>query len=371
MHKVLTAKETEEIAEQLRNLRYDSLARIISDLSFKISNDGFEDKCEGRIRLGYQLEALGRKLGIAAGEAFNVWNTCKNFMDDDRFRGCLVGLAIGDALGTTLEFADPKATTFTPIKDMIGGGPFRLPVGYWTDDTSMALCSAFSLVECRGFDAKHHLDTFVKWWKEGLFSSTGTCFDIGNTIRTALTCYQHDGSIGLETQSQSNGALMRLAPVILYGHDKPNFKELIIEATKITHNNLVCIEASILFADKVSQALSGRSKEEIRTSTVIDHQYVTTALQSASTGEFEHLDGSGFVVSALETALEAFFSTNTFEEGALKAVNKGNDSDTTGAIYGQIAGAYYGWKGLTVQWKNKLYMLNEIAVMASNLMNVR
>ena len=101
----------------------------------------------------------------------------------DRYRGALLGLAVGDALGTTLEFKRPGS--FAPITDMVGGGPFGLKPGQWTDDTSMALCLAESLVECRGFDPVDQLRRYCRWYREGHLSSTGRCFDIGNTTRAA------------------------------------------------------------------------------------------------------------------------------------------------------------------------------------------
>jgi ADP-ribosyl-[dinitrogen reductase] hydrolase len=108
----------------------------------------------------------------------------------DRYRGALLGLAVGDAVGTTLEFKPPG--TFEPIDDMVGGGPFGLEPGQWTDDTSMALCLAESLIEC-GFDPEDQLRRYVRWWREGYLSSTGRCFDIGNTTRTALAEFERTG----------------------------------------------------------------------------------------------------------------------------------------------------------------------------------
>ena len=135
----------------------------------------------------------------------------------DRYRGCLLGLAVGDALGTTLEFESPGS--FDPIDDMVGGGPFGLVPGQWTDDTSMALCLAASLIESPRFDAGDQMDRYLRWMREGYMSSTGTCFDIGNTTRAALRRFERSGdpySGPTDPMSAGNNSLMRLAPVPMY-----------------------------------------------------------------------------------------------------------------------------------------------------------
>lgn len=129
-----------------------------------------------------------------------------------RYQGCMLGLAVGDAVGTTVEFKTPGS--FSPLMDMVGGGPFNLKPGQWTDDTSMALCLAESLVTCRDFDAVNQMQRYVRWWKEGYLSSNGTCFDIGNTVTLALRhyCQTSDPFAGLtDPYSAGNGSLMRLA----------------------------------------------------------------------------------------------------------------------------------------------------------------
>ena len=110
----------------------------------------------------------------------------------DRFRGALLGLAVGDAIGTTLEF-EPRGS-FEPITDMVGGGPFGLAPGQWTDDTSMALCLAASLIDCNGFNARDQMERYCRWRDDGYMSSTGTCFDIGNTVASALRRYEATGN---------------------------------------------------------------------------------------------------------------------------------------------------------------------------------
>lgn len=130
----------------------------------------------------------------------------------ERYRGSLLGLAVGDALGTTLEFKPPGS--FEPIDEMVGGGPFSLRPGEWTDDTSMALCSAESLVERREFDALDQMERYVRWYRKGHLSSNGRCFDIGTTVRAALYRFEQtrDPYSGpTDPATAGNGALMRLA----------------------------------------------------------------------------------------------------------------------------------------------------------------
>ena len=132
----------------------------------------------------------------------------------DAFRGCLLGLAVGDAVGTTVEFR-PRGT-FEPLTDMVGGGPFGLRAGEWTDDTSMALCLATSLVERNGFDARDQMERYCRWADQGYLSSTGTCFDIGGTVASALQRFQYTGepySGSTNPYSAGNGCIMRLAPI--------------------------------------------------------------------------------------------------------------------------------------------------------------
>ena len=131
-----------------------------------------------------------------------------------RYRGCLLGLVVCDALGTTLEFKTPGS--FQPIDDMTGGGPFDLAPGMWTNDTSMALCLAESLIEKKGFDPEDQMRRYVRWYREGHLSSNGYCFDIGITVREALLHFDETGEAYAGSEdpySAGNGSLMRLGPV--------------------------------------------------------------------------------------------------------------------------------------------------------------
>ncbi len=153
------------------------------------------------------------------------------------FRGCLLGLAVGDAVGTSVEFR--ARGTFPPVTDMVGGGPFGLAPGQWTDDTSMALCLAASLCERDGFDARDQMDRYLRWMREGYMSSTGACFDIGNTVASALRRYRETGepfSGSTDPQSAGNGCIMRLAPIpMFYFPDIDAVERYAAESSRTTH----------------------------------------------------------------------------------------------------------------------------------------
>ena len=263
-----------------------------------------------------------------------------------RYRGCLLGLAVGDALGTTLEFSPPG--TFTPIDDLIGGGPFHLKPGQWTDDTSMALCLATSLVERRGFDPIDQLERYVRWWREGYLSSTGTCFDIGSTVRSALTRFlqTHEPYPGsTDPRTAGNGSIMRLAPVVLYFARQPEQAiHFAAESSRTTHGAAEAIDACRYFASLILDALNDKRKEELLRE---QHSAFAPKIAAIAAGSFKRrqppgIRGTGYVVDSLEAALWAFHRSRDFREGALLTVNLGDDADTTGAVYGQLAGAFYG-----------------------------
>jgi ADP-ribosylglycohydrolase len=285
----------------------------------------------------------------------------------DRFRGALLGLACGDALGTTLEFQ--PLGSFEPINDMVGGGVFGLNAGEWTDDTSMALCLAQSLID-KGFDPKEQMENYVRWYQEGYLSSNGRCFDIGNTVRDALHQYLEDGNPmagSSEPMSAGNGSLMRIAPVALY---YANHLEQAIyyagESSKTTHQALEAIDACRYYGALIVLALNGASKAEI-----LDYRMdgLTPKIAEVTNGSYKYkqppqIRGSGYVVASMEAALWAFYHSTSFEKGALMAANLGDDADTTAAIFGQLAGAYYGENGIPQRWLDKLYgaeMIDEYA----------
>jgi len=284
----------------------------------------------------------------------------------DRYRGAMLGLAAGDALGTTLEFTRPGS--FTPIHDMVGGGPFRLRAGEWTDDTSMALCLAESLIECGEFNARDQLARYVKWKREGHLSSTGRCFDIGGTVAKALTRFERNIEpwASDDTNSAGNGSLMRLAPVpLFFGSDPQGAVAYAAASSRTTHGHPEAVDACRYFAALIVGALRGQAREDLLRPTfspvdgLWDLYPLTDAIAQVASGSFLRKDppairGDGYVTRSLEAALWAFAKSTCFEDGALLAVNLGEDADTTGAVYGQLAGAYYGVDAIPKTWRNRL-----------------
>ncbi len=291
----------------------------------------------------------------------------------DRFRGCLLGLAVGDAVGTTLEFR-PRGS-FEPLADMVGGGPFRLRPGQWTDDTSMALCLATSLVERGGFDPQDQMERYSRWAEEGYLSSTGTCFDIGNTVSAALARFRRTGDPfagSTDPYSAGNGCIMRLAPVpMFYFPDRDAAERYAAESSRTTHGAAECVDACRLLARILCRALAGMSKEAILQG---DAQTFTGEPRIVALARGDYLDkpetairGSGYVVESLEAALWCFHRAPSFREAVLMAANLGDDADTTAAVCGQIAGAYYGEPGIPESWLERLARRGEIARLADQL----
>ncbi|MCC4621132.1 ADP-ribosylglycohydrolase family protein [Xanthomonas cassavae CFBP 4642] len=289
-----------------------------------------------------------------------------------RFRGCLLGLAVGDALGTTLEFQVPGS--FTPIDDMHGGGPFALRAGQWTDGTSMALCLAHSLLHRQGFDPFDQMNRYCNWYQHGYLSSTGGCFDIGNTVRQALERYLDGGpafSGSADPRAASNGSLMRLAPVAMYYAHRPDeLGDRAADSSRTTHAAAEALDACRLFAAQVRAALLGATRAQVlRTfcEGMVSPAVRALAARDHAAVPAAQIRGTGYVVDALSAALWCFATTETFADAVLRAANLGDDADTTAAICGQLAGAFYGVEGIPVAWRERVQDAAEIMAVADRL----
>ncbi len=295
-------------------------------------------------------------------------------MDErDRFRGCLLGLACGDAVGTAVEFT--ARGKFTPLTDMVGGGVFGLKPGEWTDDTSMALCLASSLTELGRFDPEDQMQRYWKWVEEGYWSSNGRCFDVGNTVYDALERFRQTGepfSGSTDPWSAGNGCIMRLAPVPLFFYpDRDRAVEMAGQSARTTHGAAECIEACRLLGGILVRMLQGASKAEA----LLEHEVVglsSEKVQAIAQGDYRSkpegaIAGSGYVVRSLEAALWCFWHADDFRDAVLRAANLGDDADTTAAVCGQIAGAHYGESGIPKSWLERLVLCDEIRGLSDRL----
>ena len=301
----------------------------------------------------------------------------------ERYRGCLMGLAAGDALGTTLEFKSPGS--FEPIEDMVGGGPFNLQPGEWTDDTSMALCLAESLLACKGFDPVDQLERYYRWCMSGHLSSNGSCFDIGRTVSQAIHKYESTrkpfpGST--DPYSAGNGSIMRLAPIpMAYARDPVRAIAMAGESSRTTHGATTAVDACRYLAGLIVGALRGDSKqlllsasyspvEGLWDSSPLDEKIAEVARGSFKAKEPPDIAGTGYVVKSLEAALWAFHTTKTYKAGCLAAANLGNDADTTAAVYGELAGAFYGEKAIPEAWRAMLALKDVLEDFSERLLKI-
>lgn len=289
----------------------------------------------------------------------------------DRALGCMLGLAVGDALGTTVEFTPRGA--FPIVTDITGGGPFRLKPGQWTDDTSMALCLAESLIYNADLDPYDLMDRFRRWLEFGENSSTGKCFDIGKTTLQAISNYRRtrepfSGPSG--KFDAGNGSIMRLAPVaIRWWHDREKAIDIARKQSRTTHGSPEAIDSCSLLANILCRAICGEGYESIYC--IADSTWADR-VQLVSKGSWKNKTESeifsdGYVINTLEAALWAFEGSSSFEEAVLKAVNLGNDADTVGAVCGQIAGAVWGYSAIPLHWRERLFDRDKIELLVTNL----
>lgn len=294
----------------------------------------------------------------------------------DRSYGCLVGLAVGDAVGTTLEFK-PR-DSYAHITDMVGGGPFGLDAGTWTDDTSMALALGEALLASAAkgsaFEPGEAQLRFVDWWRNGAFSPTGSCFDIGIATRQALARFEETGDPiagSTDPYSAGNGSLMRLAPVAIWGiqQDPVVVTRVARRQSMTTLAADACLEACEAYALVLRAAILGASFEDALA--VPSGEYgpeVGPIMAGSWRGKArDQIASSGFVVHSLEAAIWSVANTTSFDDAVLLAANLGDDADTTAAIAGQLAGAIYGASSIRQSWLEKLAWREEIETLARKL----
>ncbi len=291
----------------------------------------------------------------------------------ERAIGALLGLAVGDAIGTTLEFK--ARDTYPKLTDMVGGGPFGLKPGEWTDDTAMALALADSLIAQGELDERDLMERFVRWHEEGDYSCTGTCFDIGITIRQALMRFKRSGDPvagSTDPNTAGNGSLMRLAPVAIRFHqDRKSLRDAAARQSRTTHAAPEAVDACVAYAELLADAIEGRPVSEVLSPTQRDWSGAIAGIMAGSwRGKPRHqICASGYVAHSLEASLWSVGRSASFADAVLLAANLGEDADTTAAITGQLAGAMHGVSGIPEHWLGKLAWRARIAGMAEALMS--
>lgn len=284
-------------------------------------------------------------------------------MNRDKSIGMFLGLAIGDALGAPLEFKEASSPNNLLTKYTTGGA-HNVSIGEWTDDTSMALAMAKSLIEKKTFDADDIMQKFCNWYEKGEYSTRGRCFDIGGTVGVALRSYSKtlDNSEYLQpyrgriaTNSSGNGALMRMAPVIMVANNPYHAMQLATQQTLLTHGSNLCIEYSVMLAEELYYGYPITRYEEYKLPLDINENDVMSG---------------GFVKETYEAAWWAYSTTNSFEDCIIKAVNRGHDADTTGAVAGMIAGRHYGHSKIPTYFKENLMWYDELFKTAIDLCSI-
>jgi ADP-ribosyl-[dinitrogen reductase] hydrolase len=290
----------------------------------------------------------------------------------DRARGALLGLAVGDAVGTTLEFK-PR-DSYAPLLDMIGGGPFQLQPGQWTDDTAMALALADSLAEDGTLDAADLMQRFVDWHERGRYSCTGRCFDIGITTRQALGRWAATGNPmagSTDSKTAGNGSLMRLAPVALRHFRNPAaLRDVAARQSRITHAAPEAVDACVAFAEMLADAIAGATRSDVLRARAGFSGAIDAVMLGSWLGKPRAaVQSSGYVAHALEAALWSVGASSTFAEAVLRAANLGDDADTTAAIAGQLCGALHGATGIPQDWRTRLAWADQITASADALVS--
>ncbi len=276
----------------------------------------------------------------------------------DRAMGALLGLAVGDALGTTLEFRprDEGAR----LVDIRGGGPFHLQPGSWTDDTAMALALGESFLASESLDCSDLTDRFVAWWRKGEYSCTGDCFDIGITTRNALQRYLRTGDPvagSTDPRTAGNGSLMRLAPVALrFWNDRDSLDHAAAQQSRTTHAAEEAVDGCRVFADVLADAISGKPRRDVLAPRSFEGAPAIAKIVGGSwRGRArKEIRSSGYVVHTLEAAMWSVARTGNFRNAVLLAANLADDADTVAAVTGQLAGAIYGLSGIPTDWLERI-----------------
>ena len=294
----------------------------------------------------------------------------------ERVTGGLWGVIVGDALGVPAEFKARQVLKSAPVKGMTGYGTHMQPLGTWSDDSSMMLCTMESFVEC-GYKPEDMMERFHRWLTDGLWRARGKVFDIGFTCQDAILRYEQGlpaEQWGAKGEKQNgNGSLMRLLPLPLYGKDWES-KRLIessFEVSALTHAHIRAKLCCAIYSLVVQQLLQGLSlKDALKRAACEVDEYVPAEerdiLKDVLSGKVferseDEVSSSGYVLHCLEASLWCCYNYKSFAQAVLGAVNLGYDTDTTAAVTGSLAGVMYGSPAVLDEWVLVLARCDDLA----------
>lgn len=304
---------------------------------------------------------------------------------EERIRALLLGVAVGDALGVPVEFR-PRGSFH--VDGMRGHGTHDQPAGTWSDDTSLTLALA-DAVEGDAVSLPRLARNFIAWHDTGAFTPHGVVFDIGNATARAIGRLKRgvppEQAGGTKERDNGNGSLMRVAPLVFLMDGKvPEERFRLIKAvSSVTHAHAWSVTACFIFLELLRKLLAGTPKEEAYAELRAELATPPPFLDAGALPKFRRVleediralpeaevRSSGFVVDTLEAALWSCLTTNTYGDAVLKAVNLGEDTDTTGAVTGALAAAAYGRESIPEWWVAQLQGRRQIDCMAERMASV-
>ena len=309
-------------------------------------------------------------------------------MNKNKSIDILLGVAIGDALGVPVEFKNRNYLKEKPITDMIGYGTHTQPAGTWSDDSSLTFCLAEALIE--GYTIEKSANNLLKWYTENYWTADSDVFDIGNTTLKVIIKLKNGVSAsesGLTTeQSNGNGSLMRMSPLIIYLQNQPIEKrfKIIKEESSITHAHMVSVIACFYFVEFGIGLLNGKEKFEVykelqktipdflRTQSISEKEikyFERLLISNIKIDEEEVIFSTGYVIHTLTASIWSILNTNSFEEAVLKAVNLGEDTDTTASVVGALAAIIYEQSQIPEKWINTIKRKDDIIDLGNRLYN--
>lgn len=303
-------------------------------------------------------------------------------------KSALFGVAVGDALGVPVEFKSRETLRKHPVTDMIGYGTYNLPPGTWSDDSSLTFCLAEALTQ--DFDLNVIGQNFVKWAYENYWTPHGDVFDIGIATSKAISRIakgeKPELAGGFKENDNGNGSLMRILPLVFYLLDKPINERFDItrKVSSITHGHIRSVIACFYYLEFAKQILEGKDIFEIykNLQTEISNYLAKLGINPTEIANFHRLlkgnifkidesdiQSSGYVLHTLEASIWSLMTTDNYKEAVLKAVNLGDDTDTTGAVTGGLAGLYYGFDNIPKKWLRQIARYRDIENLAERLNN--